>query len=119
LIVTIICNNKQVKTTDTSNILGHLYLLPKSIIMLWRGGVPLMNVRGSWVMPELWWLVASFSPWRPRAANVGFAVDKVALGWALLRVFWISPVNITAPLLHIHSCIIWGLDSGLLAATVP
>jgi serine/threonine protein kinase len=47
---------------------------------------------------------------------VGFAVEKVALGWALLRVFWFSLVNITAPLLHIctqdSQHVIYGLQSG-------
>jgi hypothetical protein len=48
----------------------------------------------------------------PRAVCVGFAVDKVAPGQALHRVFQFSPVIITAPLLCIHSCVIWELDNG-------
>jgi hypothetical protein len=43
---------------------------------------------------------------------VGFVVDKVALWQVFLRVRRFSPLNIIPPLLHIHPCIIWGLDNG-------
>lgn len=29
-------------------------------------------------------------------------------------VYWLSPVNIIPPLLHMHSCIEWGMDKGTL-----
>jgi hypothetical protein len=41
---------------------------------------------------------------------VGSVVDKVAPGEDFLRVLRLSPVNIFPPLLHLHSCIIWGLN---------
>jgi hypothetical protein len=44
--------------------------------------------------------------------GVGFVVDKVALEQVFLRVLQFSSVSIIPPLLHIHSCIIWGMDSG-------
>jgi hypothetical protein len=34
--------------------------------------------------------------------NVGFVVDKVALGHVFLLVFRFSPANVIPPLLHIH-----------------
>jgi hypothetical protein len=49
----------------------------------------------------------------PWAVFVGFVIDKVALGQVFLRVLRFSPASIIPPLLHIHSCIMWGLDSGL------
>jgi hypothetical protein len=42
----------------------------------------------------------------------GIVVDKVALGQVFLRVLRFSPVRIIPLLLHIHSCIIWGIDKG-------
>jgi hypothetical protein len=42
---------------------------------------------------------------------VGFVVDEVALGQIIFRVLLFSPVTIIPPLLHIHSCIIWGMDN--------
>jgi hypothetical protein len=61
-------------------------------------------------------LVAGLSPRRPeigpRTVDVGFVVDRVALVQVFLRVRRISPVIITSSLLHIHSCVIWGLDNG-------
>jgi hypothetical protein len=43
---------------------------------------------------------------------VSFPVDRVALGQVFLPVLLFSPVSIILPLLHIHACIIWGLDKG-------
>jgi hypothetical protein len=72
-------------------------------------------------VPYLRRLVAGFSPrmpgFAPRAAHVGFVVDKVALGQIFLRILRSSPVNIIPPLFHIHSYI-WGMGNGL-AAAVP
>jgi hypothetical protein len=39
-------------------------------------------------------------------------VDKAALGQVSFRVLRYSPDSIIPPLLHIHSCIIWGMDNG-------
>jgi hypothetical protein len=69
------------------------------------------------VMPyHLRHLAAGFSQRRPsfatRVAHLGFVVDKVALGQVFLRVLRFSPVSIIPPLLHIHTCMIWGLDNG-------
>jgi hypothetical protein len=47
-----------------------------------------------------------------RSVHVGFVVDKVALGQVFLLVLRFCPVSIILPLLHIHSFIIWGVDSG-------
>jgi hypothetical protein len=44
--------------------------------------------------------------------DVWFAVNKVALEQGFLRVFRFSSVIIIPPLLHIHPCIIWGIDKG-------
>jgi hypothetical protein len=41
----------------------------------------------------------------------GFVLNKVTLGQVFLRVLRFSPVNIISLLLHIHSCIIWGMDN--------
>jgi hypothetical protein len=57
-----------------------------------------------WVTPQLRRLVASLSPRRygfaPRSANVGFVVDKVALGRFSLQVLPCSPLTII-PLYHL------------------
>jgi hypothetical protein len=50
---------------------------------------------------------------------VGYVVDKVALGQAFIVVFWLSPVSIVPPLLHIQSSIIWPMDKGLVSGAVP
>jgi hypothetical protein len=67
-------------------------------------------------MPQHRWSVAGFSLHRPRSApradNVGFVVDKVALELVSLRILWFSPVNIIPPMLHIQSCITWVMDNG-------
>jgi hypothetical protein len=49
---------------------------------------------------------------RSRAVNVEFVVEKLASGHVFLRVLRFSSVNIIPPLLHIHSCITWGMDIG-------
>jgi hypothetical protein len=43
----------------------------------------------------------------------------VALGQVFLLILRFFPVCIVPPLLHIHSCIIWGRTMGPLAAAVP
>jgi hypothetical protein len=43
----------------------------------------------------------------------------VALGQDFLRVLPFSPVNIIPPMLHIHTCIIRGMDNGPLAIAIP
>jgi hypothetical protein len=48
----------------------------------------------------------------PRSVHMGFMVNNLALGQVFFQVLWISPVNIIPPWLHIHLCIIWGIDSG-------
>jgi hypothetical protein len=67
-------------------------------------------------VPWLRRLFAGFSPRRPgiasRSVHVGFVLDEVALRQVFLRVLRFSPVIIIPPLLHIHSCIIWGMDRG-------
>jgi hypothetical protein len=69
-------------------------------------------------VPKLRRLVAGLSLQRPvfarRPVHVGFVVDKVAMRQVFLRVFRFSPVNIILPLLHTHSCAIWGADNGSL-----
>jgi hypothetical protein len=69
-----------------------------------------------WAVPWLRRLVAGFLPRRPgfapRAAYVGFMMDKVALGQVFIGVLQFSPVGIIPPLLQIHSCSIWELDNG-------
>jgi hypothetical protein len=61
-------------------------------------------------------LVAGFSQRRSgfahRAVHVGFVVDKITLTQVFLRVLQFSPVSIIPLLLHIHACIIWGIDNG-------
>jgi hypothetical protein len=47
-----------------------------------------------------------------RAVHVLFVVSKMALGHVFLRVLLFSPISIIPPLLHIHSCVIWVMDSG-------
>jgi hypothetical protein len=47
----------------------------------------------------------------PTAVHAGFVADQVALGQVPLRVLRFSPVRAIPPLLHIHSCIIWRMDS--------
>jgi hypothetical protein len=70
---------------------------------------------------RVWNLVSHFSLWHfsqrrlgfsPRVVCMGFVGDKTVLGQIFLRVLRFSPVNIIPPLLHIHSCIILGLDNG-------
>jgi hypothetical protein len=55
----------------------------------------------------------------PRSVHVGLVVEKVALGQVSLRDLRFYPVNIIAPMLHIHSCIIWGIDKGPFEGPVP
>jgi hypothetical protein len=43
---------------------------------------------------------------------VRFVADKVSLGHVLSPSPSVPPVSIIPPLLHIHSCIIWGIDFG-------
>jgi hypothetical protein len=49
---------------------------------------------------SLW--MAGFSP---RRDHLGFVVEKVALGWAFLKLLVLSPVSIIPPVLHTHSFI--------------
>jgi hypothetical protein len=55
-------------------------------------------------VPWLRRLVAGLSPRRPGfdlgSVDVGFVVDKVALGQVFSRVLRISPVNFIPPVLH-------------------
>jgi hypothetical protein len=46
-------------------------------------------------------------------AQVGFVADTVALREVFLRVLRFFSVNIISPMLHIHSCVIWGMDNGV------
>jgi hypothetical protein len=59
------------------------------------------HLRSALAVPWLRSLIAGLSPRRPGFApgsiNVGFVVDKVALGQAFLRVLRFSPVNIIPP----------------------
>jgi hypothetical protein len=48
-------------------------------------------------------------------SQVSFVVNKEDLGQVSVRVLQFSPVNISSPLLHIHSCIIWGLHRDLIS----
>jgi hypothetical protein len=43
---------------------------------------------------------------------MAFVMDEVALGQVFLRVLLFHPVNIIPTLLHIRSCIIWGMKNG-------
>jgi hypothetical protein len=54
----------------------------------------------SLAVPWLRRLVASLSPRRPGFVNVGFVVEKVALGQVFPRVIRFSPVNFIPPVLH-------------------
>jgi hypothetical protein len=67
-------------------------------------------------------LVAGFSPRRsglaPRSVDVGFIVDKAAMGQVFLRVLR-SSINSIPLLLRIHSCITLGTDSGPVSDPVP
>jgi hypothetical protein len=54
----------------------------------------------------------SIGGFAPRSVHVTFSVDKVTLGQVSLRVLRFPPVNIIPPLLHIHTCNIWGMDNG-------
>jgi hypothetical protein len=55
----------------------------------------------------------------PRAVHVGFVVDKVALGQVFLPVLLLYAASIIPPLLHIDSCIIWGMNNGPVSSPVP
>jgi hypothetical protein len=55
----------------------------------------------------------------PRLFHWGYVGDKVALGQSFLRVIRFSPISIIPSLLHIHSCIIWGMDNGLDRGSAP
>jgi hypothetical protein len=55
----------------------------------------------------------------PSKVNVGFVVDKVALGQVFVRVLLFFPVDIIPLLLHIHSCIIRGMDKGSVRDPFP
>jgi hypothetical protein len=37
----------------------------------------------------------------------------------LFSEFFGFPINIIPPMLHIHSCIIWGMDNGSFSSAVP
>jgi hypothetical protein len=54
----------------------------------------------------------------PRSFHEELSVDKVALGQTFFWVLWFSPVSIILPLLHIHSCFIWGMDNALTSSPV-
>lgn len=43
--------------------------------------------------------------------HVRFVVDKVVLGNVFLPVLMFSVVSVIPPLLHIHSCVICGMDN--------
>jgi hypothetical protein len=64
-------------------------------------------------------LLTAETRFAPRSVHVGFVVEKVALGKIFLPVFRFFPVSIIPPLLHIYSCIIWGLDKGPIRGQVP
>jgi hypothetical protein len=49
---------------------------------------------------------------------MGFMAHKVALGQVLFSEFFSFSFSFP-PLLHIHSCIIWGLEKRSFAAAVP
>jgi hypothetical protein len=49
---------------------------------------------------------------------VGLAVEKVALRLVFFKVLRFSPLNIIPPLLHIHSCIILGMNNGAVGGPV-
>jgi hypothetical protein len=57
-------------------------------------------------MPQILQSVTEFSPYTAKSAhrinNAWFAVEKVALQWAVITLF-VSPVSITALLLHVQS----------------
>jgi hypothetical protein len=55
---------------------------------------------------------------RARAVRVRIVVDIVLLGQVFLRIVLCSPVSIVPPMLSIHLCIIWGMDSGPFSSTV-
>jgi hypothetical protein len=46
----------------------------------------------------------------------GICGRQMTLGHVFLQVLHFLHVRIIPPLLYIHSCVIWGMDSGLLAA---
>jgi hypothetical protein len=81
------------------------------------------EVTGYRAMPYLKRLFAGLSARRSgfasRAIHLIFVVGKVALGQVSLRVLRFSPVSIIPPPLHIHSCIIWGMDSAPVSGQVP
>jgi hypothetical protein len=56
---------------------------------------------------------------RAQRIPLGSVVDEVVLEQVSLRVLRLSPVSIIPPLLHIHSCIIWGMDNGPVSGPVP
>jgi hypothetical protein len=74
-------------------------------------------------VPQLRRLVVGFSQRRPkfapRSVHVGSVVDIVVLGQVFLRVLRFSSVHIIPPLLHIHSYITWGMDTGPERGPVP
>jgi hypothetical protein len=49
---------------------------------------------------------------RSQVRPCGICDEQVALGQVLLGVLRFLLVSVTPPLLHIHSCIIWGLENG-------
>jgi hypothetical protein len=51
----------------------------------------------------------------PRAVNVGFLVDTVAMRQVSLQVLQFSPASVIPPMLHIHLDIIYGMDNGLVS----
>jgi hypothetical protein len=46
-----------------------------------------------------------------RAVHVGFVVDKMVLGQVSLRALRFYPVSTIPAMLHIHSCVICGLEN--------
>ena len=51
-------------------------------------------------------LVAGFVPWRldPKIVHVGFMVDRVALGWVFLWIFWFSHQHHSTNALYLFIC---------------
>jgi hypothetical protein len=75
-----------------------------------------MLISNGRAMPQLRWLVGSFSMLRsrfaPRVVHVELMVAEVALGQISLRFLQFFTVIIIPSLFHIHSCITWGLGNG-------
>jgi hypothetical protein len=65
--------------------------------------------------PQFRRLVTGSSPQRTvfaaRAVRAGFVMDEVALGQDFLRGPRFSFVTVIPPLLHMHSCIVWGVGN--------